>query len=152
MSVEISSSDNNSTDSSDITSELFDKEKRPKSWRRRKYQHKYTRHDHWSKKKHFERSQKVSHEYIAQNLKIDNSQEKQTVTVNQSTIANSCGLMKYSTLDRAIPSDSGIFETDMSSSCQPPFFMARNPVVQTTGTQQQTGSEPCSKTELVSSK
>ena len=122
MSVEISSSDDNSTDSSDITSEdseLFDEEKRPKSRRRRKYRRKYTRHDHWSKKKRFERSQKVSHEYIGENLKIDNSREKQTVTVNQSTIANTRGLMKYSTLDGAIPSDSGIFEIDMSSSRQP---------------------------------
>ena len=104
--MEISSSDDNSTDSSDITSEdseLFDEEKQPKFRRRRKYRRKYTRHDHWSKKKRFERSQKVSHEYIGENLKIHNSREKQTVTVNQSTIANTRGLMKYSTLDGAIP-------------------------------------------------
>ena len=41
------------------------------------------------------------------------------MTVNQSTIPNTRGLMKYSTLDGAIPSDSGIFEIDMSSSRQP---------------------------------
>ena len=41
------------------------------------------------------------------------------MTVNQSTIANTRGLMKYCTLDGAIPSDSGIFEIDMSSSRQP---------------------------------
>ena len=119
-SVEISSSDD-FTDSSDSTSEdeSFDEEKRPTSRRRRKHRRKYARHDLWSNKKRCGRLQKVSHEYIGENFKIDNRQEKQTVTVNQSTIANTRGLLKYSTLQGAILSDSGNFENDMSNSRQP---------------------------------
>ena len=58
-------------------------------------------------------------EITGENFEIDNSQEKQTVTVNHSTIANTRGLLKYSMLQGAIPSDSGIFEIDRSNSRQP---------------------------------
>ncbi|CAB4045850.1 Hypothetical predicted protein, partial [Paramuricea clavata] len=121
MSVEISSSDDHSTDSSDTSSddsESFDEGKRSKSRRTKKHRRKYKRHDHWGKKKRSYRLQKVSNEYTGnENFKIDNSQEKQTVSINQST--NNRRLLPYSNiLQGAIPSDFGIFEIGESNSHQ----------------------------------
>ncbi|CAB3988626.1 Hypothetical predicted protein [Paramuricea clavata] len=121
MPVEISSSDDHSTDSSDTSSddsESFDEGKRSKSRRTKKHRRKYKRHDHWGKKKRSYRLQKVSNEYTGnENFKIDNSQEKQTVSINQST--NNRRLLPYSNiLQGAIPSDFGIFEIGESNSHQ----------------------------------
>lgn len=56
------------------------------------------------------RLQKVSNEYTGNaNSEIDNCQEKQPVSINQST--NNRRLLQYSTiLQGVIPLDSGIFE------------------------------------------